>query len=116
MSTFYDRFRESAERWPGNVAVEIQRRDHVESYTYADLRRMAESIGGWLTQQALEPGARVAIFADNHPHWFATYLGIIGAGAVVVPLDTAFHSSQIAKLLKDSGSSWLFCDLKHLAV
>jgi long-chain acyl-CoA synthetase len=116
MSTFYDRFRKNAEQWPGNVAVEILRRDRVESCTYAELRRMAESIGSWLGQQALQPGARVAIFAGNHPNWFATYLGIIAAGAVVVPLDTAFHSGQVAKLLKDSGSSLLFCDSKHLAV
>ncbi|MBZ5504303.1 MAG: AMP-binding protein [Acidobacteriia bacterium] len=116
MSTFYDRFRKNAEHWPGNVAVEILRRDCVESYTYADLRRMAESIAHWLTQQAFKPGVRIAIFADNHPRWFATYLGIIAAGGVVVPLDTAFHSDQVAKLLNDSGSSWLFCDSKHLAV
>jgi long-chain acyl-CoA synthetase len=116
MSTFYDRFRRNAEQWPGNVAVEILRRDRVESYTYADLQRMAESIGCWLSQQALEPGARIAVLADNHPNWFATYLGIIATGSVVVPLDTAFHPDQVAKLLKDSGSSWLFCDSKHLAV
>ena len=32
-----------------------------------------------------------------------------------MPLDTALHSDQIATLLKDSGSSLLFCDVKHLA-
>jgi long-chain acyl-CoA synthetase len=35
---------------------------------------------------------------------------------VAVPLDTAFHADQVAKLLKDSGASILFCDAKHLAV
>lgn len=116
MPTFYERFRESADRWPGSVAVEIQRRNRVESYTYEDLRRMAESIGRWLAEHGLERSARAAILADNHANWFAAYLGIIAAGGVVVPLDTAFHADQIAKLLKDSGSSWLFCDSQHLAV
>jgi long-subunit acyl-CoA synthetase (AMP-forming) len=32
-----------------------------------------------------------------------------------VPLDTALHADQIKILLKDSGSSLLFCDVKHLA-
>jgi long-chain acyl-CoA synthetase len=31
-----------------------------------------------------------------------------------VPLDTALHADQIAKLLKDSGTALLFCDRKHL--
>src|SRR5437773_1306353 len=39
MPTFYDRFVECAERWPQNVALEIQRRDGTESYTYSEARR-----------------------------------------------------------------------------
>ena len=31
----------------------------------------------------------------------------------MVPLDTALHADQLAKLLKDSGTSALFCDAKH---
>jgi long-chain acyl-CoA synthetase len=116
MATFYDRFRECAERWPGNTAVEIQRRDRIESSTYAELRRMAESVGRWLAENGFEPGARVAILADNHPRWIAAYLGIIAAGCTAVPLDTAFHAEQVAKLLKDSGSSLLICDKKRLLI
>jgi len=116
MSTFYDRFRECAQLWPNNVALEIQRGDGIESYTYAELRQMAESIGRWLTEQKLPPGSRIAILADNHPRWVAAYLGAIASGNTAVPLDTAFHADQVAKLLRDSGSSLLFCDRKHLAI
>ena len=116
MPTFYERFCECAERWPDHVALEIQRRDRVESHTYAQTRRMAESIGRWLTENRFQPGARIAILADNHPRWIAAYLGIIAAGCTAVPLDTAFHADQVAKLLQDSGSSLVFCDGKHLAV
>src|SRR6266700_1711388 len=116
MPTFYDRFVECAERWPQNVALEIQRRDGTESYTYSEARRMAESVGRWLRENGIQPGARVAILADNHPRWVTTYLGIIAAGCTAVPLDTAFHADQIAKLLKDSGSELLFCDLKHVGI
>src|SRR5438128_10447615 len=116
MPTFYDRFVECAERWPQNVALEIQRRDGTESCTYSEARRMAESVGRWLRENGIQPGARVAILADNHPRWVTTYLGIIAAGCTAVPLDTAFHSDQIAKLLKDSGSELLFCDLKNVGI
>ncbi len=116
MPTFYDRFVECAERWPQNVALEIQRRDGTESYTYSEARRMAESVGRWLRENGIQPGARVAILAENHPRWVTTYLGIISAGCTAVPLDTAFHADQIAKLLKNSGSELLFCDLKHVGI
>src|SRR5581483_10179628 len=116
MPTFYDRFIECAERWPTNVAVEVQRPEGLESYTYDELRRMAESIAAWLSERGTRPGDRVAILADNHPRWVAAYLGIIAAGGTTVPLDTAYHSDQVAKLLQDSGSVLLICDVKHLQV
>ena len=116
MPTFYEGFRETAERWPNNVAVEIQRRDSLESYTYVELLRLGESVGRWIVEQELEHGARIALIADNSPRWVATFLGIIAAGCTVVPLDTTLASSQAAKLLKDSGSSWFFADSRHLAV
>ena len=115
MPTFYERFQESAGKFPNNIALEIQRQDHVESVTFAELKGMAESVGNWLSAR-VERDARVAILAANHPRWVAAYLGIICAGRAAVPLDTAFHADQVEKLLKDSGASVLFCDAKHLAV
>src|ERR1700674_3092601 len=116
MPTFYDRFVECAERWPNNPAVELQGHDPLEGYTYAEVRQMAESVGRWVTENCFARGARLAILADNHPRWVAVYLGIIAAGCAAVPLDTALHADQVAKLLKDSGSSALFCDAKHATV
>ena len=74
MSTFYDRFRECADRWPNNAALEIQKRDELESYTYAQVRTRAESVGRWLSEAGLERGARVALLADNHPRWVMAFL------------------------------------------
>ena len=113
MPTFYDRFVECAERRPNNIAVEIQNPDGLESYSYAEVRRMAESFGGWLLANGMPPGERIAILADNHPRWVAAYLGTIAAGGTAVPLDTAYHADQVAKLLRDSGTSLLVCDAKH---
>jgi len=115
MPTFYDRFVESAQRWPQNTALQIQRHDEIESYTYAQTREMAEAVGNWLSQQGLQAGTRVAILADNHPRWVGAYLGIIASGLTVVPLDTAYHADQVEKVLKDSGAQLIFTDVKHLA-
>ena len=116
MPTFYDRFVECSERWPDNVALELQRHDHLESCTYNELRHMAESVGRWIAENGFAKGSRLAILADNHPRWVAAYLGIIAAGCAAVPLDTALHDDQVTKLLKDSGTSAVFCDAKHIPV
>ncbi|PYX15855.1 MAG: hypothetical protein DMG84_10010, partial [Acidobacteria bacterium] len=116
MPTFYDRFRECAERWPDHIALEIQRRDRLESYRYREVKQMAESVARWLVESGFHPGARIAILADNHPRWVTVYLGIIAAGCTAVPLDTALHADQVVKLLKDSGCSLLFCDPRNYDV
>jgi long-chain acyl-CoA synthetase len=116
MPTFYDRFVDCAQRWPNNVALELQRHDQIVSCTYSELQNMAESVSRWIIEHGFRPGSRLAILADNHPHWVATYLGIIASGCVVVPLDTALHDDQVTKLLKDAGASAVFCDARHVTV
>jgi long-chain acyl-CoA synthetase len=116
MPTFYDWFVECAERWPNNVALEIQRHDQLESVTYSELRRHCESVGRWITDRNFPQGSRLAILADNHPRWVAAYLGIIASGCAVVPLDAALHADQVSQLLKDSGAAAIFVDARHAPV
>jgi long-chain acyl-CoA synthetase len=115
MPAFYQRFQESARKFPDNIALEIQRPQTVERVSFAELTRMSESVANWLSTR-VPRDARVAILAANHPRWVAAYLGIIAAGRTAVPLDTAFHADQVKKLLIDSGASLLFCDVKHFPV
>src|ERR1051326_1372250 len=113
MANFYNRFLESVQRWPGLVAVEMQRQSgDLERHTYAELRKMAESVGSWLMRSELPPGSRCAILAANGPRWVACYLGTIAAGMIAVPFDTAFNASQVSKLLDDSGASLIFADAR----
>jgi long-chain acyl-CoA synthetase len=116
MPTFYDRFIECAERWPHNVALELQRHDQTESCTYSELRHWAESVARWITDNRFDRGSRLGILADNQPRWVAAYLGIVASGCAAVPLDTALHADQVTKLLKDSGASAIFVDAKHVAI
>ncbi|HWZ41974.1 MAG TPA: AMP-binding protein [Candidatus Saccharimonadales bacterium] len=118
MQSFYSRFLESATRYPDHVAVELQHTSStLECYTYAELRRQAESVGRWLNEaESKLQGARCAIMAANSPLWVSAYLGVMASGAISVPLDTAFNAEQVNKLLRDSGSAFIFSDLKHLPV
>ena len=117
MHGFYSRFLQSVEKYPGNIAVELQHTSApLESLTYAELRQRGESVGRWLRQSGMSTGVRCAIMAGNGPLWVATYLGIMSAGAAAVPLDTAFTAYQVNKLLWDSGSTVIFTDSEHLPI
>jgi long-chain acyl-CoA synthetase len=117
MHGFYSCFLESAAKYPEHVAAELQRTSGaLESLTYAELRRRAGSVGRWLRESGFSEGVRCAIMAANGPLWVTSYLGIMSAGAVAVPLDTAFNEHQVNKLLWDSGAVVIFTDAQHLPV
>ena len=113
MSNFYNRFLQSVERWPDTIAVEMQHTaGGVERYSYRELRRMADAVAGWLLRNRMPQGTKCAILAANSPRWVAAYLGVMAAGCVAVPLDTAFNPEQVSKLLAASDSELLFADSK----
>ncbi len=117
MHGFYDSFIQSVQKYPARIAAELQRPSgELQSHTYAELRDKAESVGRWLQQSGMSEGVRCAIMAGNGPLWVAAYLGILSAGAVAVPLDTAFNATQVNKLLWDSGAAVIFTDAKNLAL
>src|SRR3954470_12477439 len=117
MSNFYARFLQTVEQFPTVIALEMQRESgELERYSYSDLRHMAESVGNWLVASGVPRGTRCAILANNGPRWVASYLGILAAGSVAVPFDTAFTADQVAKLLLDSGADFIFVDPKHLPI
>jgi acyl-CoA synthetase (AMP-forming)/AMP-acid ligase II len=56
----------------------------------------------------IEPGDRVAIWAPNSAAWVVAALGTVGAGAVLVPVNTRFKGGEAAHILRSSGARVLF--------
>ena len=104
MSNFWEVFEAAADRFPDNVAVEVQRQDALERVTYRELRAMAEAVARWLLAQGIGRRDRCAILADNDARWCAVYLGMLRIGAVAVPLDTNYSAAQVQTVLSASGA------------
>ena len=56
----------------------------------------------------LEPGDRAAVWAPNIHEWIGAALGILGAGGVLVPINTRFKGAEAAYVLEKSGARLLF--------
>ena len=101
-------FAETVARFGDKTAVEVQRPDRVDRFTYRQLHDMASAWASWLAGQGIAAGDRCAILAANDAHWCAAYLGILKRGAVAVPLDTNYSAAQVATIVRDSGAKLLF--------
>ncbi|MCJ7672840.1 MAG: AMP-binding protein, partial [Acidimicrobiia bacterium] len=56
----------------------------------------------------LQPGDRAAIWAPNLHQWIEAALGILGAGGVLVPINTRFKGAEAAYVLGKSRARLLF--------
>jgi HIP---CoA ligase len=56
----------------------------------------------------LQPGDRASVWAPNIHEWIEAALGVLGAGGVLVPLNTRFKGAEAAYVLGKSRARMLF--------
>jgi acyl-CoA synthetase (AMP-forming)/AMP-acid ligase II len=82
--------------------------------TYAELDCGVIDACRGLIAMGVQPGDRVAIWAQNCWQWCVASLGISAAGAVIVPINTRFRGQEAARLVRDSGAVTLFTTVGFL--
>ena len=76
--------------------------------SFTNLVADARRVTGALAASGIEPGERVAIWAPNRYEWLVSALGILGAGAAVVPVNTRFKGEEVRYILQRSGARAVF--------
>ncbi|MGC1506211.1 MAG: AMP-binding protein [Sulfitobacter sp.] len=75
---------------------------------YAGFAGRAQRVAGWLDQQGVAPGDRVAIFMKNTPDFLVILYGIWIAGAAAVPINAKLHGREAAFILQDAAANLVF--------
>lgn len=81
--------------------------------TYAEVRREVEHLSQFLRSQGIMHGDRVALLGENSPQWCIAYLATTILGAIIVPILTEFHPSDIHHILRHSESKVLFVSERY---
>jgi acyl-CoA synthetase (AMP-forming)/AMP-acid ligase II len=76
--------------------------------SFAQLERDALRVTGAAMAAGIHPGDRVAMWAPNMAEWIVAALGLVGAGAALVPLNTRFKGPEAAYVLTRSRARALF--------
>jgi acyl-CoA synthetase (AMP-forming)/AMP-acid ligase II len=75
--------------------------------TYAQLPDAVDLYARGLVAAGVEVGDRVVIWAPNSAEWMLAALGVLRAGAVLVPMNTRFKGAEAAYILRVSGATTL---------
>ena len=76
--------------------------------TFDQLAEEVASATRAIVANGIERGDRVAIWAPNCAEWVVAALGAVGAGALLVPLNTRYKGAEAAYILRASGARLLF--------
>jgi acyl-CoA synthetase (AMP-forming)/AMP-acid ligase II len=94
----------AAQTYGGETALE----DSGTAFTFIELDAMRRKVARAMIARGIGKGDRVMIWAPNSWKWFATALGLVSVGAVLVPVSTRFKGTEVAELIQRSGASVMF--------
>ncbi len=86
-----------------------------EVTTYGDFWANAERMAAALVRLGVAPGDRVAVQCPKEVPMLELYVGTVLAGAVFLPLNTAYTAEEVHYFLGDASPRVFVCDPKRLA-
>ncbi len=84
-----------------------------ETLSYDALHTQSNRLANLLLQKGLKHGDKVGVFADRSAQVIVSFLAVLKAGGVYLPLDPSYPSERLEYMLEDSGAAFLLT-LSHL--
>ena len=78
--------------------------------SYADIHRKSQDMAKSLHAMGIRKGDHIGILMGNHAAWVALFFGAAFIGAVTVPVNTRFKSSELGFCLKQADVKALFVE------
>ncbi len=92
---------------PKRLAIETQDGGHI---SYGDLVARAGQMANVLVARGVKPGDRVAVQVEKSVANIVLYLATVRAGAVYLPLNTAYTLNELDYFITDAEPSLVVCD------
>ncbi len=96
----------------GTPAAPFMELDDGSTVTYADMRARSARLAGTLVSCGVRPGDRVAVQVAKSADMILLYLACVRAGAVFLPLNTAYTLAELEYFFGDAEPSLIVCDPK----
>ena len=94
--------------WPRHgTAIELA--DTELAYTWDDLRQGSALLATLFTDLGLQPGERVMLQTEKSVEALMVWLACLRTGLVLVPLNPAYQTAELAHFLKDAEPRLLVC-------
>ena len=93
-----------------NAGIKEKRDGAWHEVAWQEMARRTRDISDGLAALGVRAGDRVAIIGETRTEWILADVGILGAGAITVPIYQSNPAHECQYILDDSGASWIFVD------
>ena len=114
--TIKDCLNRAANEAPDAVALQFKQDGEWKTTTFGGLRERVWHVAEMLAKLGVAEGDRVAIYRENSPEWFELYHGIVGIGAVAVPVDAKLREQEVQHIFHDCGVSVVFASCRYAEI
>jgi len=114
--TIKDCLNRAANQSPESVALRFKRSGRWETTNYRQLREKAWHVSEMLADLGVVEGDRVGIYRENSPEWYELYHGIVGIGAIAVPVDAKLREQEVQHIFHDCGVSVIFASCRYAEI
>ena len=81
-----------------------------QTITYSQAKEKILALANWMAVNGVQHGDHVAVSGKNSPEWTVVYLAALYAGAVIIPIDYALHTTEVDNLLNTAKPKLFFVD------
>lgn len=93
---------------PDQPAVMEFKQDFLQTINREEIFRKTGQLAAGLLEAGISHGDRVVLMAPNSANWIISALGVMFAGAVIVPIDTQMPGEDLEHVLSDSAPHFIF--------
>jgi long-chain acyl-CoA synthetase len=106
-------FLEHFSRHASGCAYKQKRGYRMESCTYGDILRLAQSFAGELDRLGIAKGDPLMLWGENSAEWVAAFFGCTLRGVVVVPMDDGASADFAARVFRQVEAKLLVSSRQH---
>jgi len=98
----------SCQKHQDQVALQYKRKGQWKPLTYSKLWNTVEKLAAGLRQLGIKEKSHVALLGSSSPRWVVSYLAILRAGCVAIPIDKELKATELRHILNDSDTEAVF--------
>ncbi|MDX2478797.1 MAG: AMP-binding protein [Desulfuromusa sp.] len=108
MQTIDQLIHTSCQQHADRVALQYKYNGKWKPLTYSKLWDTVEKLAAGLRQLEIQEKSHIALLGSSSPRWVISYLAILRAGCVAIPIDKELKATELRHILNDSDTEAVF--------